>query len=65
LFLCNPDVKEFLAHDACPLYGLASWLGYLGCSAMGDWDSLYFLTLSHPAKTELRLIKPLNLCKFP
>jgi hypothetical protein len=23
--------------------GLALWLGYLGCSAMDYWDSLYFL----------------------
>jgi hypothetical protein len=25
--------------------GLALWLGYLGCSILGDWDSLYFLDL--------------------
>jgi hypothetical protein len=30
--------------DACPLYGVVSWLGYLGRSAMGDWDSLYFFS---------------------
>lgn len=26
--------------------GLVLWLGYLGCSILGDWDSLYFLSPS-------------------
>lgn len=35
--------------------GLVLWLGYLGCSAMGDWDSLYILASSHPAVIRPRI----------
>ena len=30
--------------------GLALWLGYLGCSAMDYWDSLYFLGPPGPVR---------------
>jgi hypothetical protein len=45
-FTNNVSIK--LIHNACPLFrGLVLWLGYLGCSILGDWDSLYFFRGCH------------------
>jgi hypothetical protein len=38
--------------------GLVLWLGYLGCSILGDWDSLYFFGIPNfrlPANASLFL----------
>ena len=49
-FPLTNNVSINLTHNACPPFrGLVLWLGYLGCSILGDWDSLYFLDLSIPA----------------
>lgn len=42
--------------NACPLFGLVLWLGYLGCSGMGDWGSLYFLASLQSASVSSSII---------